>query len=351
VNGYAIVKYWALLLTGLLLAAAASAAEVPQRPELITPEAEAAIQKGLAYLARTQKPDGSWTAEGQGHSVAMTSLACLALMCGGNTPATGPYIDNVRRAVEFLLRACNADGVIAGTDAGGLVMHGHGFAMLTLAHAYGMESNPLRQERIAQVLQKAVELTAASQSKDGGWLYSPNAAADEGSVTVTQIQGLRACRDTGLAVPPETIRRACVYIQLCANADDGISYSKGSKGKSLPAITAAAVATMYNAGQFEHPVAAGALKYVENLLERNPGDFTKAFPSHTYYSLLYLSQAMWLCGDRKWQPFFPAMRDKLLAMRNVDGVWQGDGVGLTFGTSIALISLQLPYRQLPLLQR
>ena len=45
------------------------------------------------------------------------------------------------------------------------------------------------------------------------------------------------------------------------------------------------------------------------------------------------------------------MRDKLLAMRNADGVWQGDGVGLTYGTSIALISLQLPYRQLPLLQR
>jgi hypothetical protein len=340
-----------LLLTGLLLAGWAPAADVRPRPELVTPEAEAAIQKGLAYLARTQKPDGRWVADGQGHSVAMTSLACLALMCSGSTPDTGPFADNVGRGVEFLLRTCNEDGVIAGADAGGNVMHGHGFAMLTLAHAYGMEANPLRQERIAQVLQKAVRLTASCQSKAGGWLYSPNSASDEGSVTVTQIQGLRACREAGISVPPETIRRACDYIQQCANVDGGISYSKGSTGKSRPAITAAAVATLYNAGQFEHPAALGALKYVEDLLQRNQGDFFRAFPDHTYYSLLYLSQAMWLCGDRKWQPFFPLMQDKLLALRNADGAWQGDGIGTTFGTSIALIALQLPYRQLPLLQR
>jgi hypothetical protein len=223
--------------------------------------------------------------------------------------------------------------------------------MLTLAHAYGMEANPLRQKRLAQVLQKAVRLTAASQSKDGGWYYSPNSNSDEGSVTVTQIQGLRACRDSGIRVPPETIRRACDYIHQCANPDGGISYSKASRGGSMPAITAAAVATMYNAGQFEHPVAVGALKFVDNILQVNQGDFTRAFPGHTYYSLLYLSQAMWFSGDRKWQAFFPVTRDRLLALRNPDGAWQGDGVGTTFGTSIALISLQLPYRQLPLLQR
>lgn len=339
-----------LLLAGCLGAGYSMGAEVRPRPDLITPEAEAAIQKGLAFLARTQRADGSWV-EQQGHAVAMSSLATLALMCGGNTPTTGPYADNVGRGVEFLLRSCDADGAIAGATDRNHVMHGHGFAMMTLAHAYGMEANPLRQKRLAQVLQKAVRLTAASQSKDGGWFYSPNSNSDEGSVTVTQIQGLRACRDSGIRVPPETIRRACDYIQQCANPDGGISYSKAARGGSMPAITAAAVATMYNAGQFEHPVAVGALKFVDNILQSNQGDFTRAFSGHTYYSLLYLSQAMWFSGDRKWQAFFPVTRDRLLALRTPDGAWQGDGVGTTFGTSIALISLQLPYRQLPLLQR
>jgi hypothetical protein len=344
------VKHWALLLTELLLAVAASAADVRPRPDLITPETEAAIQKGLAYLARSQRTDGSWV-EQQGHAVTMTSLATLALMCSGSTPTTGPYADNVGRGVEFLLRSCDADGAIASANDRGRVMYGHGFAMLSLAHAYGMEGNPLRQKRIAQVLQKAIRLTAGSQSKDGGWFYSPNSASDEGSVTVTQIQGLRACRDAGLRVPPETIRRACDYIQKCANADGGISYALSSRGSSLPAITAAAMATMYNGGQFEHPVAHGALKFTENLLQRNQGDFTKAFGGHTFYSLLYVAQAMWFSGDSRWQSFFPGARDKLLTLRNTDGVWTGDGVGVIYGTSIALISLQLPYRQLPLLQR
>ncbi len=345
------MKRGTLMLIGVWLATAASAAEVRPRPDLITPEAEAAIQKGLAFLARTQQKDGSWIADGQGHAVTMTSLATLALMCSGSTPTTGPYADNVGRGVEFLLRSCDADGAIASANDRGHVMHGHGFALLSLAHAYGMEGNPLRQKRIAQVLQKAIRLTASSQSKDGGWYYSPNSASDEGSVTVTQIQGLRACRDAGLRVPPETIRRACDYIQKCANSDGGISYSLSSKGNSLPAISAASMATMYNGGQFEHPVAIGAMKFVENLLQRNQGDFAKAFGGHTFYSLLYLAQAMWFSGDARWQAFFPGARDKLLTLRNADGVWTGDGVGVIYGTSIALISLQLPYRQMPLLQR
>lgn len=341
----------ALLLGGQLSLAGSSlqAAEVLPRPELVTPETEAAIQKGLAYLVRSQKADGSWVAEGQSHAVSMTALATLALMCGGHTPITGPYAENVARGVDFLLRACNPNGTIASGD--GQVMYGHGFAMLVLAHAYGMEANPLRQKRIAEVLQKAVQLTTTSQSGDGGWTYTPNSASDEGSVTITQIQGLRACRDAGIGVPPATIRRACEYIQQCANVDGGISYSKATKGKSLPAITAAATATMYNAGQFEHPVALGAQRYVEALLERNRGDIAKAFPGHTYYSILYCSQAMWLGGEQKWQAFFPRVRDFLIKDRNADGVWQGDGVGIVFGTSIALVTLQLPYRQLPLLQR
>jgi hypothetical protein len=339
----------AVLLSAILLVLPAWAAERNPRPELITPETEAAIQKGLVHLARLQKADGSWTTEGQTHPVTMTALASLALMCGGNTPTTGPYADNVAHGVEFLLRTCNANGIIASGDA--QVMYGHGFALLVLAHAYGMEANPLRQARIAEVLEKGVQLTVTSQSGEGGWYYSPNSANDEGSVTVTQIQGLRACREAGIAVPPVTIRRACEYIQHCANADGGISYSKGSKGKSLAAITAATTATMYNAGQFEHPVAHRALNYVENLLQRNQGDISRAFSGHTYYSLLYCSQAMWMAGEAKWQAFFPKARDFLLQARNADGVWQGDGVGIVFGTSIALVSLQLPYRQLPLLQR
>ena len=126
-------------------------------------------------------------------------------------------------------------------------------------------------------IEKGLAHLARTQSPDGGWFYSPNSNNDEGSVTVTQIQGLRACREAGVWVPPESIRRACEYIQQCANPDGGIKYSKNSGGGSKPAITAAAVATMYNAGQFEHAVALGALEFVEDRFQQHNGDFAAAF--------------------------------------------------------------------------
>ena len=48
--------------------------------------------------------------------------------------------------------------------------------------------------RLHDVLTRAVKLITRSQSSAGGWLYTPDSNGDEGSVTVTQIQALRACR-------------------------------------------------------------------------------------------------------------------------------------------------------------
>jgi len=326
---------------------------VTARPEGISAEAQSKIDKGLAYLARTQNRDGSWrSAGGYGsYPTVMTALAGLALMAGGNTPLEGKYATQVRRAVDYLLRSAQRNGLITSMAEESRSMYGHGFSMLFLGEAYGMESNPELQRQIHKVLTRAVQLTARSQSKDGGWLYTPDANSDEGSVTVTQIQGLRSCRNAGIKVPKSTIDRACAYIGKCQNKDGGIAYSLASRGQSRPAITAAAVASLYNAGQYDHPVAAGALTYTKKLLEKSKGDVMTAFQGHGFYALFYVSQALWFSGDKDWQDFFPKARDQLLKTQKGDGSWDGDNLGGTFGTSIALLVLQLPHRRLPIFQR
>jgi hypothetical protein len=45
------------------------------------------------------------------------------------------------------------------------------------------------------------------------------------------------------------------------------------------------------------------------------------------------------------------MRDKLIAKQGGDGHWDGDGVGPVFGTSLATVLLQLPYKFVPIYQR
>jgi hypothetical protein len=228
-------------------------------------------------------------------------------------------------------------------------MHGHGFALLFLACAYGSETKPARRDKIKLVIEKAVKLTSEGQSADGGWTYIPG-AGDEGSVTVTQVQALRAAHNAGLAVPRGTIAEAVNYIEKCSTSEGGISYSLRSGGGSRLPISAAAVATLYNAGQFDAPVANRCLEYVWRHFE-NSKNFSKG-GGHDFYCQLYAAQAFYMAGDKYWDTYFPGTRDQLINMQNKgDGSWTGDGIGQVYGTSIALIVLQLPYKYLPVYQR
>ena len=140
-------------------------------------------------------------------------------------------------------------------------MYGHGFATMYLAQVYGMEEDAKRQERLHRILTKAVAVISGSQSRYGGWYYTPESSSDEGSVTITQLQALRACRNAGITVPVKTIQGAVAYIKKSANSDGGIRYRAQGGGSSRPAITAAAVATLYFAGKYDDPMAEKALQY------------------------------------------------------------------------------------------
>jgi squalene cyclase len=60
---------------------------------------------------------------------------------------------------------------------------------------------------------------------------------------------------------------------------------------------------------------------------------------------------MYFRGGRAWQDYFRGTRTWLLSAQNEDGSWNGDYVGKTYGTAVALLVLELPYNGLPVLQR
>ncbi|PCJ58278.1 MAG: hypothetical protein COA79_13555 [Planctomycetota bacterium] len=324
--------------------------EIQLRPKFITKEVETTIDKALAYLVKNQARSGLWYANGRsgGYPCAMTSLAGLALLASGNTPLEGKYAINVQRAVQYVLSCTNESGLISNMSQEQRSMYGHGFAMMFLGQVYGMGTDDATQRRIRKVLKKAIKLTAKSQSSEGGWLYEPDSNGDEGSVTITQIQGLRSCRNAGFKVPKKVITRACEYISKCSNSDGGIAYSLGSRGASRPAITAAAVATLYNAGKYDNKVAVKALDF---LLKTHNFDSKRLKGGHAFYMMMYLSQAMYFSHKKNWARYFPNIRDALVKAQNTEGSWNGDYVGRVYGTSIGLLVLQLPYSYLPLFQR
>jgi len=317
-------------------------------PKGITPETAAAIDRGLAYLARAQDRQGAWSNRGGygAYPVAMTSLAGLALLMDGNTTTQGRYAPNVDRATRYLLRAALPNGMLARGENDSRPMYGHGFSLLFLGQLYGMTEAKERNQEIHDVLGRGVELTARAQSRDGGWIYTPDGGGDEGSVTITQVQALRSCRNAGIAVPKNVIDDAMEYLAESQNSDGGIRYALKQRGGSSRApITAAAVCCWFNAGEYTNPRAIKALEYCKQELPAGV-----AQRGHDYYAHLYMAQALYVSSDPDWDDYFAKRRDFLLSQQMTDGAWYGDGVGDVYGTAIALIILQLPYGQLPIMQ-
>jgi len=321
---------------------------VPVQPPGVTSNTRKSIDRALKFLAREQNKDGSWRSGGGygSYPVAMTGLCGLSLMASGSTPTRGPYAKNVRQAVKFCMSQQQPSGLISAPSEESRSMYGHGFSTLFLAQAYGMEEDVKKQRRIKETLRRAVKLIASSQSRDGGWLYTPDSNGDEGSVTVTQVQALRACRNAGVLVPKKTVDLAIRYIERSQNSDGGISYSVRSRG-SRPAISAAACAVLYNAGRYDSKMAGRCFDYAWRTCQPSAG----ASRGHNFYTQLYMSQAAWQKGDKYWNQYYPDVQRWLLRTQQGNGSWQGDHVGQAYGTAIGLLVLQLPYSHLPILSR
>lgn len=328
-------------------APAAGAQNNPLEQE-ITPELDAAVSAGIAYLAETQQPDGAWESGRYGKNVAITSLACLALMSDGHMPGRGELGDVVDRGVDFILSTSKESGLIT-SEANNGPMYGHGFATLFLGEVYGMTpggDNP-RADRVHEALVKAVRLIEQTQNDEGGWRYNPVPYDADVSVTICQIMALRSARNAGIEVNAQVIDRAVEYVRLCQNSDGGFKYQLGSGNSAWPR-TAAGVASLFYAGIYEDDAIDKGLVYLEaNAL---PG---KSSPSrsHYFYGQYYAVQAMYLAGGRFWETWWPAVRQELLASQNDDGSWDDRSVGPPYGTAMALIVLQMPKRYLPIFQK
>lgn len=313
----------------------------------ITEAQEASIEKGVAWLAKAQGHDGSWKAEGgQPYTCSMTGLAGLALLAHGDTPGRGKFGENVLRAVRFLLKQQNNTGEIS-VPGDGHSMYGHGFAMTFLAECYGMDPSGEEAPRIKACLEKGVKLTARAQSSLGGWYYTANSGTDEGSVTITQVQALRACRNVGIDVPPKAIENAINYIKKSQQPDGGIAYRAGMAG-SRPAISAAGAELLLMAGLYEAKETKLIVEYVKRTVTSE-----NTMGQHDSYTSFYTAQALHQIGGQDWSKYFAARRTRFLREQQQDGSWRSTGWGASpvMDTAMAVMVLALPYQYLPIYQK
>ena len=250
-------------------------------------------------------------------------------------------------------------------------MYGHGFGLLFLACAYGEEEDADRRKRLEKVLTKAVEFSGKAQTNHGGWGYvtaHEGQGFDEGSVTITQLQGLRAAKNAGIVVPKTIIDKSVDYLKKCTTERGGIIYSlsmggMAAAGQERPALTAAGVACSFSAGQYDSELAKKWLLYCRTAIGtdgRRQG--------HDEYLQYYFGQAMYILGEDRWAKVFPNEKNTndhmtwskykkeyfkhILASQTGDGSWPPGGwVGGHFATCAYLTLLQLDNGLLPIYAR
>ena len=310
-----------------------------------------AARKGLDWLVSEQHRSGYWEANQSQYRVAMTALVGNAMLCEGSTTTRGRYSKAITAAVDYLIDSAQPNGLI-GYKHDFHYTYGHGFSMLFLSQVFGEEENTQRREKLKEVLSRAVQFCGEAQTPDGGWGYVSAKEGnnfDEGSTCVTQVQGLRACRNAGIPVPKEIIDRAVEYIRKCMSKDGGVQYSLRNPGQSRPPISAAAIACLFNSGEYENETAKRLLRYCENTIEGNTT--SSQMGMHWHYTHYYYSQVQYRLGDEKWSKYFSTVSKQILAQQSANGSWKEGVVGPVYVTAINCTILLLDNGYLPIYQR
>ncbi len=321
-----------IVLMVALFAGEASAQVLFGRAEdVIPPELETMYLKGLKYLVSSQTADGNW-GDNYGNQPGVVGLAVLAMLAHGEDPNSGPYSAAIKRGLDFILRSGNSRTGYIGSS-----MYNHGFATLALAEAYGAVDDP----RIGPALRRAVDLIVTAQTHNGlgGWRYSPESTDADTTVTGAQFVALLAARNAGLAVPEETIQKGLQFFTRCQTAEGGFGYTD-ARGPNNPRTAIGALA--FALARQKDQTFKGAMDF----LGRDP----YRDDNYPYYYHYYASQAFFHADPELWTGWNHRNIRQLAAMQQADGSWEGNH-GAVFSTSMALLSLALNYRYLPIYER
>jgi len=336
-------------------------------------EIDRAVERGLQWLAANQEPCGGWIGD-SGHKqedgyvvfhtaqecrteggafMGVSALAGLAFLADGKLPDRGPDAQLLDRVIEYVIGHQNEFGYFCD---GGSRMYSHSFAVLFLSQAFGMCVK--RSKEVERALLTTVQYMQQAQNDKGAWRYQPFTVESDLSVTVCQVQALRAARGAGIPVAKSVIDRVVEYVRASKITDDedysGCFYYKiygrGANSKTSFAINAAAVTTLHSAGLYDEREYGRALDYVAQEYPRTSARYTDHYMY--WYGNYYAAQALFTEGGPRWKSYWTRLRDDLLERQQSDGRWLNPvGPSDAFATAVACLLLRLPAQYLPIFQR
>jgi hypothetical protein len=314
---------------------------------------EAAVARGLEWLARHQATDGSWRFDladcrcdgacrnpGSVRSTtAATGIALLPFLGAGQTHERGEHAQTVTRGLYYLMSRMQATP--RGGDLSEGTMYGHGAATLALAEALGMTGDRM----LLPYVRDAVRFLETSQDMHGGgWRYLPGQPGDT-TVTAWQLAALKSAALAGVAVPSPTIHGICEFLdRVQVRGGEGYGYLAPQDRPCTSAI--GLLCRIYTSW----PEQATLDRGLARLAARGPD-------REAVYQNFYLAQALLLREHAAWPRWNAKNRDQLVARQERVGHEAGSWAfadpdtapgGRLGHTALALLTLEVYYRLLPI---
>lgn len=326
---------------------------------------ESAVSLALEWLAKRQRPDGSWDFADVGpcsspgrirNPIGGTAYALLPFLAAGHTHRQGPYKKQIHAGLQFL----TSIGVAApaGYDLRGVVnqrdddpepnyaYYVHGAATLALCEAWGMT----RDRTLRPACEGAVRFLVNSQDpRGGGWRYNPQQPGST-SCTAIQVMALKAAERAGIPIPPTTWQGVSLYFDSVAVDREGrYGYETQKKAFDISVTSMALLSRMYSGWKRED----GDLRKGIALIDRKG-------PYDNLYYCYFASQVMKNWGGAEWERWNERLRDDLVARQDREGEAAGSWAprdrsdasvsgGRLLTTCLATLTLEVYYRNQALL--
>jgi hypothetical protein len=342
------MKLPSLLVTLLSIASPLAAQDTADVFRKYEADVSKAVDRGFEYLLSVEQKDGTFPG-GHGRSTGISSLVGTCFLAKGHTPGNGRYGEAINRRIDYALKHSNGEGLIDSGDHGNGPMYAHNISTLFLSECSGMV-DAVRQKKIDEVLPKSINLLLRAQAvrKDerhqGGWRYHPGSNDSDLSCSGWALMALRSARLNGAPVPPKAIDAAVKYIHGNFERKLGhFGYMDAYQHKE--SLTGAGLLCLELCGRHAAPENIKAGEWILENFERLPHSEFETYGNY------YNAQGMFQLGGKYWKRYADWMYPYYLGKQQEDGSWKDDRLDKVYGTTMIVLALTVPARQLPIYQR
>lgn len=336
-----------------------------------------AIEMGLEWLKKHQDEEGKWDADdfakhdidgtpcdGMGnpvHDVGVTGLALLAFLGDGSTMRSGPYADEIKKAVRWLKDQQGEDGMF-GTAASHDFIYDHMIAALAMCEAYGLSDYKL----LRKYAQGGINYLEKHRNPYMVWRYQPRDNDNDTSVTGWGVMAYKSAQDFKLDVNAQALKLCETWFDQVTDPLTGkCGYTKrgepssrhpGDHSARFPPERGEALTAVGLMARFflhQDPKENETMTRAATTILAKPPVWDEKSGAIDHYYWYYATYALYQMGEPYWKKWSTALSPAVVKTQRTDGnfrgswdpigAWGEDG-GRVYSTAILVLTLEAYYR-------